>query len=454
MSKPTSATPKVGVIFLGRRRPGFDMDWGRRTEGRVREWLGQSGFAIFEPAEKTVDEPSLRQSLDACRAADVDVLVVLQATMGDGRLTPALAQHWPDPIVLWATPENPEGDMISSCSLVGTHNWASVLRQMGHPFELVMGDPGAPETQRRFREAVKLAATCRGLRQVRLGLVGGQAPGYFAMAADPLLMQRTLGVQVQTYSLVEFAATVYGLADDAVAADVAAFKKLGIPHKDTTDADLPMASRLYLAMRSYLDGEGLDALTVRCWPEMANTLFDQWPYLGIARLVEEGRAVACEGDADGALTAWIGESLGLGRCYLSDWLEHDHETITAWHIGAAPLSFSPPPGEPGGLQVAKHFNIRKPAVIEATLTADMPVTVARLWRCDGGYLLSAREGRTIKPRRHLMATNGLVALDRTDPSAWFEELCHEGMPHHVAIFRGHHEALLRRFARAKRIRFI
>lgn len=454
MSNAPHSPCTVGVIFLGRRRPGFDMDWGRRTEGRVREWIAASGFDAVEPREKAVDEPSLRQAVAECRAGGAEVLVVLQATMGDGRLTPALAQLWPDPIVLWATPENPEGDMISSCSLVGTHNWASVLRQMGHPFELVIGDPASPATQRRFGEAVKLAATCRGLRGLRLGLVGGQAPGYFAMSADPLLMQRTLGVQVQTYSLVEFAGVVNGLAAEAVAADVARFQALGIPHKDTTDADLPMASRLYLAMRSYLDDEGLDALTVRCWPEMANTLFDQWPYLGIARLTEEARAVACEGDADGALTAWIGESLGLGRCYLSDWLEHDQETITTWHIGAAPMSFSPPPGEPGGPRVARHFNIRKPAVLEATLREDLPVTVVRLWRCDGGYLLTAREGRTIRPRRHLMATNGLVALDRADPSAWFEELCHEGMPHHVAIFRGHHEALLRRFARAKRIRFV
>ena len=28
--------PKLGVIFIGRRRPGFDMDWGRAMEERVR----------------------------------------------------------------------------------------------------------------------------------------------------------------------------------------------------------------------------------------------------------------------------------------------------------------------------------------------------------------------------------------------------------------------------------
>jgi L-arabinose isomerase len=185
---------------------------------------------------------------------------------------------------------------------------------------------------------------------------------------------------------------------------------------------------------------------------MPNT-FGQWPYLGVARLVEEGRAVGIEGDADGALSAWIVENLGLGRCYLSDWLEHDQETITLWHGGAAPFSMCEPVGKPGGPRLAKHFNIKKPAAVEATIRADMPITVYRFWRLDGEYYLTVREGATIKPRRHLMMTNALAKMD-CDPQVWFENLCHAGMPHHVAVVQGHHAAFLKRFARVMNIRAI
>jgi L-fucose isomerase-like protein len=280
-------------------------------------------------------------------------------------------------------------------------------------------------------------------------VIGGQAPGYFAMSADPFSIHRGLGAQVQTFSLLEFANVVNELKDEAVAADVAKVKAMGLPHKDTTDEDLPMASRLYLAMRSFFENENLDALTIRDWPEMPN-IFGQWPYLGVARLVEEGRAVGIEGDADGALSAWIAENLGLGRCYLSDWLEHDQETITLWHGGAAPLSLCPPIGEPGGPCIARHFNIKKPAVIEATIRENMPITVFRFWRVDGNYRLTAREGATIKPKRHLMATNALARM-KNDPREWFEEMCHEGMPHHVAVVQGNHAALLKRLARVMNI---
>ncbi len=411
----TARIPKVGVIFLGRRRPGFDMEWGKVMEQSVRGWLQKTAFDIFEPSEKALDDASLRRVMAQCDAANVDAIVLLQTTMGDARLSQTMAQLWLDPLILWATPENQQGDMISSCSLVGVHCWASALRQMGHAFELVYGvpeDSGAgfqpassqsSETQRqdacatRFSEAVQLAVTVRKLKTMRIGVIGGQAPGYFAMSVDPFVIHRGTGAQVQTFSLIEFSNVVNELSAEAVAADVAKVKALGYPHKDTTDDDLPMASRLYLAMKHFFESENIDALTIREWPEMPN-VFGQWPYFGVARLADEGRAIGIEGDADGALCAWIVESLGLGRCYLSDWLEHDSQTITLWHGGAAPMSLCEPVGKPGGPQIAKHFNIKKPAVIEATIRADMPITVYRFWRCDGKYFLTAREGETLKPQ--------------------------------------------------------
>jgi L-fucose isomerase-like protein len=443
---------KVGVVFLGRRRPGFDMEWGKQMETRVRGSLAKSGFEFFEPSEKAVDDPSLRGVMAECEAQKIDALVLLQTTMGDARLSQTLAQLWPDPLILWATPEKPDGDMISSCSLVGAHCWASVLRQMGHAFEVVYGDPDAAETQKQFSEAVHLAVTVRRLKKVRLGIIGGQAPGYFAMSPDPFVIHRATGAQVQSFSLIDFSNAVSELSAEAVAADVAKVKSLGLPHKDTTDDDLPMSSRLYLAIKLFFENENLDALTIREWPEMPN-VFGQWPYFAVARLADEGRAIGIEGDADGALGAWLVESLGLGRCYLSDWLEHDDKTITLWHGGAAPMSLCEPVGKPGGPQTAKHFNIKKPAVMEATLRAGMPVTIYRFWRCDGKYFLTAREGETLKPKRHLMATNGLAKMN-CDPREWFEELCHAGMPHHIAVIGGHHAALLKRLARALNIQTI
>jgi len=48
----------------------------------------------------------------------VDVIVAIQPVISDGRLAPVLAQEWGHPLVLWATPEEQTGEMISGNSLV------------------------------------------------------------------------------------------------------------------------------------------------------------------------------------------------------------------------------------------------------------------------------------------------------------------------------------------------
>jgi L-fucose isomerase-like protein len=315
-----------------------------------------------------------------------------------------------------------------------------------HPFEIVYGDPDVKEVRDQFDRSVRTASAVRRLKRSRIGLIGGHAPGYFAMAGDPFDVWLNIGLQLQSFSLSQFGDVVKGLDDGAVSGDVEAFKKLKIPLKDVEESDLTMASRLYLGMKHYYETEEMDALAVRCWPEMPN-VFGQWPYVGMTRLAEEELPIGVEGDVDGALSGLLGKYLGLGPCYGSDWLEHDGDTITLWHGGNLPFSMSPAVGEDGGPCVAKHFNIRKPAVIESILKPGMPVTVMRLWRLEGQYHLMAFEGETVEPRRHLMGTNGLVRLSDEDPDALFRNLCDHGMPHHVAVYQGHRKSLFRSLAR-------
>ena len=48
----------------------------------------------------------------------------------------------------------------------------------------------------------------------------------------------------------------------------------------------------------------------------------------------------------------------------------------------------------------------------------------------------------------------ILRFDDTNPRTWFDELYHHGMPHHVAVFFGHHTDLLERFARIMRFKIV
>lgn len=448
----TNGSKKLGVLSLGRKRSGFDAEWGRKVEKRVINFLKDSAYEL-SVVERVIDNASLQNAVTRCREADCTVLIALQPTMSDGRLAPLLAQQWDDTIILWATPERPEGERVSSCSLVGTHIFASSLRQLFHPFELVYGDPTEVRVRRELDKAIKVADALRLVNNAKVGLIGYHAPGFIDIHADPFSMNSVLSTQLYHIGLQDLIDYAQSLPKEAVRADVEQVLKMRVPFEDVTEEDLPTNSRLYLAIKDIAEGEKLDALAVQEWPELPN-IMGQWAYWAMLRLSMEGCHVAMEGDVDGAISCLIGQKLGMGSGYLSDWLEHDSETITLWHMGNAPLDMSEPVGSRYGPRLAKHFNIPKPLVVNADLAVDRPITVFRLWRCDGGYRLASLQGETISPRRRLSGTNALAKIHGANVYEWFDKLCHAGMPHHVAVFEGHHKDLLKRFARQLNIDWV
>lgn len=442
MQEPRQKLP-VALLVFGRKRPGFDQEWGAGMEVAARAALAALDVELFCPSAAAVDDASLRSAIEEIGRSGNRTIVVVQPTMGDGRLVPLLAQLWTDPLVLWATPEKQDTPKVSSCSLVGMHMAGSLLAQMGRPFELVYGPPDEAPTRSELFVAIRLARMAARIRRAKIGLVGGHAPGFINMRADPVLLARRLGAQLHELSLPDFFALVTAQDQKAVESDVERVLALGIPLGDGLRRDdLLENSRYYLAMRSLMAEENLDALAVRCWPEMPAQR-GAWPYLAESRLADQRQIVALEGDVDGAISCLIARMLGAWPAYISDWLEHDSRSILLWHPGQAPRAIC----QPGSLRLGRHFSSGHPVVVNAALTVDQPITLLRLWQCDGSYRLAAWEGRTVTPRRELWGVYGEVEVSDRDVREWFDQLCHAGMPHHVTVALGHHAKTLRRAAR-------
>ena len=352
LTRKGNAMVKLGVIFLGRKRPGFDPEWGKQMEQAVRAALAKSDYDVVIRNDYVVDDASLRHALAQMRADSVNVLAVLQPTMSDGRFAPVLSQVWGDPLVLWATPEKQDYSMISACSLVGLHTFASTLRQLRKPFEIVYGMPGEAETMKQLDRAVMVAYAASQIKKGKVGLIGYHAPGFIDMQADPFQMSTGLGLELWHTGLKDLVDRMNEMPEDRVRADVAKAMAMGMPLDDVTEADVAVDCRCYLAMSDIIDEESLDVLALRDWGELPN-LTGQWPYLAMVRMLTSGFPVACEGDTDGGITLLIGRLLGLEAGYLSDWLEHDHETVTLWHAGNGSLNLCDPVGYPKGSEARK-----------------------------------------------------------------------------------------------------
>ena len=448
MQKPAdrASSRPLGVLILGRKRPGFDQEWNSLIRHRALTTLADLGHQIVGGDVALVEDATVAAEIERLKQADCQALVILQPSFAHGQLALTVAQHWPDPVVLWATPERLGDGKASSNSLVGQHLWASVLRQAGHPFEVVYGDPEEETLRFELTRAIALARTTTQLRSCRVGLVGGHAPGFINLTSDPSLLRRTMGAQLEPLSLPQFMERVRSIEQTAADKDVQQVLDMKFPMDGITPHDLETNSRYYLAILSLMQDENLDALALQCWPDLPN-LLGQWPYLAVARLGGEGYAVCVEGDVDGCVGNLMSLYLGLGPSFLTDWLEHDYSTVHFWHPGMAPLSMCEPIGADGGPTLANHFNLARPCVVNARLRCDEPATVARLWRCDGKYHLTAFEGRTIPPKRRITGSTELIQTTEPDIPKRFDTLLHAGMPHHVLISFGHNAEVIRRLAR-------
>ena len=449
MSAAALSNQKLGVLIFARKRPGFDQEWSRSIRERALSTLAELGFECIGAEVPVLDDESVLGALARIHAAGCTALVVLQPSIADGQYAFTIMQQWFGPVVLWSTPERPGDGKVSSCSLVGANMFASIFRQAHRGFELVNGD--AADVREELLRAIALITAVNRLAKMKVGVIGSHAPGYVDLAADPFLIHKTFGLQMQTLSLPQFIERVAAVADDVVAADVSKLEKLELPFSDpalqsTANNLLSTNARFYVAMRDLMKEFSLNGLSVQCWPELP-AMVGQWPYLAVSRLSAEGEAVSIEGDVDGAIQAMMGVMLGVGPGFLTDWLEHDESTILFWHPGMAPLDMCYGKNCADSPSIGNHFNNLRPLVLDGPIRTNGPVTVSRLWRCDGRYRLAAFEGRAIPPRKHLTGNTLLVEVAGDPVPQRFDRLVHEGLPHHVTVHFGNHAETFRRLAR-------
>lgn len=442
----------LGVLIFGRKRPGFDQEWNKTIRERCLGMLTAMGFNCIGSESLVLDDQTIHAAIDRIIGAQCEALVVIQPSISDGQFALTIQQRWGAPVILWATPERADAGKVSSCALVGHHLWASIFRQSHFSFELVYGQPNGDLDEARcdLLRAIALSRAVIRFRRAKIGVVGTHVPGFIDLAADPFLIRQTFGLQLHPLSLPQFIERVGNVAEDAINEDLRQVRLLGLAagksSPQTTDALLSVNSRFFLALKELMQEMSLDALALQCWPELPNTL-GHWPYLAVSRMTAMGHAVSIEGDVDGAIGGLMGELLGAGPGFLTDWLEHDASTIFFWHPGMAPLDMLDPVGSEQGPTLGEHFNGGRPCVVDGELRKVEDVTVSRLWRCDGRYHMTAFQGRPIPSRRRVTGNSLLIQVGGEPVPARFDRMIHAGMPHHVTVHFGEHAETFRRWAR-------
>jgi L-fucose isomerase len=296
---------------------------------------------------------------------------------------------------------------------VGLLGAGGALDQIGYPHlriresfdDKILGERTLP-----FVRAASVVAQLRG--QV-FGLFGGRSLGIDTGSIDPMQWRKLFSVDVEHIDQLEIIRRAELLEQDSEDQMVSWLnEKMGSVDYDgekLTPETLGFQARCYQATREIIAEFGLDFVAIKCMPDLTNHYVPQCISAALlpGNFDADGEKrpvpMACEADGDGALTMQILGLVSGGQPTLFgdlSYLDEDSLTIyipncgamCSWYAGRS----TKPEENLSKIQLRPSFRPGGGATVYFK-AAPGPVTLARLSRRDGAYVMTIFTGEAVEP---------------------------------------------------------
>ncbi len=442
MTQPT-------IAFLPLARQTFDLELARQVTQTARENLQEGGFRLLGPDDLITDLDTANRLAEDLSQADVDLLVIFQATFADSTMVTSLVESSSAPCFLWAIPEQPTGGRLRLNSLCGINlaGHALTLRKKSYDYAY------APADDQNVLSKIKILAAAgsvkRRLKSARLGVVGEHPDGMDSCHLDETRLHQWFGLDIVQLPLQEVFDRARNISSEKIGQ---VRSQLGQKLNNLAELEQkPLSGSLsvYSALKQIAQEERLDGLAVRCWPEFFTEL--GCAACGAMSMLSDGFAgqtplpCSCEADINGTVTQlilqWLSESPAFGTDMVGMDLEQDYAII--WHCGLAPLSMADSDYQPHG---TIHSNRKLPLLMEFPLKPG-PVTIARLNQSTGELRWVIGRGEILRSNTPpFSGTSGYLRFSRPATQV-LDALMQEGMEHHISLTYGDYYPALLALAR-------
>jgi len=372
-----------------------------------------------------------------------DLIIVQNVTFANSQyMTEVLKRHNAS-VVLWTLREPIiDGGRLRLNSLTGAFSAGFAHAQMRNKRLLyVFGSPGEPFVQDRLKKMIGAAKLVHSMKDMNLLMIGHTPQGFgFGRALD-LDMATTFGVNVLAVESRELTAIArrYALEDIEEEQQETKVKMVGIDQTPTKNKDDFL--RLLKAYRQYIRDQNVKAIASRCWPDFFTDYGT--PVCGVLGLLNDQRvAAACEADAYGALSMFIGQEFSDQPTYLGDPVSIDEQenTMTFWHCGTAACSLA---RNDTGATTGVHPNRKIGPTMEFGLKAAKEATIFRIGRTPNGtfrFFVSAVE--ILDKPQQFLGTSVVVKV-HNNVSDMITKMIQDGWePHYVVVYKNIKDELM------------
>lgn len=410
-------TPKVALITFGDAR---EHEWNNLfrglTEPRhkgITEYLKHLPIELHSVETVARTKEQIDSQVDQLKAAGVSAFIAHLPCWTAPNLVVRGVQRMGLPTILVSN-RHP-----STHGTVGLLGAGGALDQIGYPHLRVREEFETPVLADKVLPFLRAASAVEQLRGQVFGLFGGRSLGIDTGTIDPMQWRQQFHVDVEHIDQLEIIRRAELIKQEPTDKMIAWLEEkigsLGYDEGKLTHEKLGFQSRCYLATRQIIQELGLDFVAIKCMPDLANHYVPQC--LSAALLPgpydSEGQQkpipMACEADGDGALTMQILSLVSGGQPTLFgdlSYLDDQNLTIYIPNCGAMCSWFAGRSSKVeenlSKIQLRPSFRPGGGATVYFT-AAPGPVTLARLSRRSGEYVMIIFTGEAIEPTPESLA---------------------------------------------------
>lgn len=404
--------PCVGLITFGDERPReWEVVFRTLTEPAHEEavrYLSGLGVSLVSAGAVARTRRDIEGQVALLRDAGVESFVAHLPCWSSPNLVVGAVQRLAVPTVLVS---NRSAATHGTVALLGT---GGALDQIGVKHLRVREDFGGEAMRAALLPFFRAAAVVSRLRGEVFGLFGGRSLGIDTGTFDPMQWRGLFGVDVEHIDQLEIVRRAEAIAE-AESRGTERWLTEGVSSVDMqgslTADKLSFQVRCYLATKQIIAEKGLDFVAVKCMPDLATDFVPQCVSAALlpSPYDEEGPrdpiVMACEADADGALTSELLKHVSGGHATMFadvDYLCDETETLYLPNCGAMCSFFAARSYDPG--KNLRRIELRPTIRPGGGATfyfhaAPGPATLARLFRRSGRYHMAIVPAEMVEPSR-------------------------------------------------------
>jgi L-fucose/D-arabinose isomerase len=404
--------PKIGIITFGDNR---EPEWNKVFKGMTVprhelavKMLKSLPIELVSSTEPARSRDEINNQVDMLKAAGIDVFIAHTPCW----TSPNLVVHGVQRMEMFTVMLGNRDMSTHGC--VGLFGASGALSQIGQNHKRIRMDYTESMYREKLLPILRAAAVKNRLKGSVMGHFGGRSIGIDTATFDPMGWRKQFGVDVEHIDQVEILRRAELVPQERVDRmrewiEKGAKEVLYNDDKFTKEKfDFQLAC--YIATKDICKDSSLDFTAIKCMPELSNSYV---PQCMTATFLpdnfdgeegeKEGIVMACEADADGALTQQILKIVSGGKPTLFADVSHidDSEKIVycvncgalcAWYAGR---NDDP---EKNLNQITIKQSIRPGgAAISGFFASPGPIQLARLYRVDGKYRMAIIPADAVTP---------------------------------------------------------